>query len=97
MDLTVKQIVSRIFAEETVTIEFFGKAEYESARSSILRKFSKDKALFLSLGAADPWEGKFIQCRFVADTGIGTFRLEDDKRKSNIKGKVYRSVDAESL
>jgi hypothetical protein len=97
MELTTKQIFSRLLAKETVAVSFLDKAAYESMRASLLRSFKKNRLLFIELGVDDPYEALFLQARYDAAAVSGTFKLEEEHRKTNIKHKSYKVIDTSHL
>lgn len=87
---TLQQIFNDILAGETKKVLFFDKKEYDSTRTSLLRKFREYLALIEKLGSDNPYDGKFLRCSWNSELGEGTFLLDDERRKSNLPGKTYQ-------
>lgn len=80
---SLQNIFNKVLAEEKVFILFRDKKQYDATRIALLRKWRTHKAMLDSLGAANPYEGKFLQCSFEKEQVRGKFMLaEDDKRKN---------------
>ena len=97
LDLSSRQVLNKLLLRQIVTIAFVDKTSYDSARVSLLKAFKKHCAHFEALGVDNPYEGLYVQARFDSSEVQGTFQLQDDKRKTNIKGKVYSVVDVKEL
>lgn len=91
---TLSAIFHKISNGEVVVQDFFSKADYESARVGLLRRFRKNNEAFEKLGFDGPGVGKFVKCSWNSKTRQGTFQIEDDKRRSHTgKAKVYETKD----
>lgn len=87
---TLQQIFNAILLGETQKVLFFDKKEYDSTRTSLLRKFREYLSLLEKLGSDNPYEGQFLRCSWNGELGEGTFLLDDERRKSNLPGKTYK-------
>lgn len=97
LDLSSRQVLNNITSGKVVTIAFFDKAAYDSARIALIKALKKLGMQFDSLGVANPYEGKYVKARFDSKEVTGTFSLEDEQRKTNIKGRIYSVVKVEEL
>jgi hypothetical protein len=97
LDLSSRQVLNKLLAKQVVTIAFFDKSSYDSARVALIKSFKKHCAYFDSLGVDNPYEGLYVQARFQSQEVTGTFRLEEEKRKTNIKGRTYNVVQVTDL
>jgi hypothetical protein len=95
-EFSTHQILKKLLGYAEVTVAFFDKAAYDSARTSLLKQFKKNCALLESMDH-NPYEGKYLKATFNRDKVEGTFKLEDDMRKTNIKNRRYNIVDIKEL
>ena len=91
---TLNKIFRRVLNGEEVTHDFFSKAEYESARTSLLRKFKRDSEVWEKCGLEGPTAGKYFKCSWKGSTQQGSFKLEEEQRRSHTgKAKIYGKAD----
>lgn len=91
---TLNKIFRRVLEGEEVAHDFFTKAEYESARTSLLRKFRKSNEEFEKCGFDGPNSGKYFKCSWNRELQQGSFKLEADNRRSHTgKAKIYGKAD----
>ena len=81
---TLQSVFNDVLSGETLTVLHNTKAEYESMRSALLRKFRRLKEDMEKLGY-DTYAGKFIQCRYDSIEVSGTYTLAADTARTNTK------------
>lgn len=89
----LQNIFNKIIAGEVVKIPMNSQAEYDSLRSSLLRKNRIYLALLDDLGGPNPFEGKYLKASWRLETLTGTFELAEDSRRQNKPGKLYNLGD----
>lgn len=97
LDYSSRQVLNSILGGQELKISFVSAADYNSARVSLLKMFKQKVDQFESLDIPNPWEGKFIKATFNKTDVVGTFRLEEDHRKTNIRGRIYSVVETKDL
>lgn len=86
-------VFNDVVAGTTRAILFRDKQEFESTRTALLRKFRQYKMLLDGLGGADPFEGKFLRCRWEREECRGVFYIEDTSQRQNNPAKILQVVD----
>lgn len=97
LDYSSRQVLNAVLSGKEIKIAFVSKADYDSARASILKMFKIKCTQFESLDISNPFDRQFIKASFNKEEVVGTFKLEDDHRKSNIKGRIYNVVEVKDL
>lgn len=90
---SLQNIFNKLLAREKVHALFFSRREYDSARTSIIRKFRTHKESFDKIGIDNPYAGFYIKCEFDAVKVSGTFYLEEERRRSGLPGKSYNLTE----
>lgn len=88
-------------AGDTVSLAFSTSAEYNSFRAMLLKKYKKWADLVEAIGAVNSHEEEYVSAELQRSVpancppqneklcgGIGIFKLQDSKRKKNVK-KLY--------
>lgn len=86
---SLQQVFNSIAAGDTVRLQHFDKADYDSFVVCIRRKMRTLIKTLDEIGGANPYEGKYIQCTFDRETVSGEYKLADvSNRKTERKNYV---------
>lgn len=90
--MTLQQIFNRIVAEKGIaSVAFNSRAEYDSVRVSLLRKFRDSLALFYAAGI-DGYSDTYVSCSYDSATGLGTFMVKSKAQAQRVK-RTYLTPD----
>lgn len=88
----LQSIFNDLLAGKVLQLQFFDKAEYESVRTSLLRKFRMYRQLAMQIGP-DPFEGHYLQARFDKLEVRGVFQVAPLQERTPQEKKLFKVTE----
>lgn len=79
--VTLAGVYDQLLLREPVVLQEISEREFNNLRTSLLRKFRKSKEEFDACGLPWPYDGEFIECRFLKVQSTAEFKLSPEAQR----------------
>lgn len=79
--VTLAGVYDQLLLREPVVLQEISEREFNNLRTSLLRKFRKSKEEFDACGLPWPYDGEFIECRFLKAQSTAEFKLSPEAQR----------------